>query len=232
MGCDIHMMLEARENGIWQNKSELSNDEWRSGNEPYPKSQPWDGRNYVVFGILAGVRSNLCEPIAPPRGMPFDAHPITKQFMSDYDHTPSWLSLRDIIEYDWTQTIEDGGYVNAYNWAKWRDTGKPYEWSGLVSGSTVIHVEPEDFEAAWQNTIKALGLPETRWPSSHLYQRDGEATKHFLRQFDSPNVYTHVSWKEPLYDRTHHFYGTLVPKLMSISGGNPDNARIVFYFDS
>lgn len=58
MGCDIHCYIEYRQAG---------ESRWQSfGGRINP------GRNYVLFGYLAGVRA-MGPPIVEPRGMPPDA---------------------------------------------------------------------------------------------------------------------------------------------------------------
>lgn len=67
MGCDIHMYVEyrAKDSGHWYTFGQKIN----------------PGRNYRLFGLLAGVRSGE-EPMFQPRGMPEDA-----AFSSRYDNS-------------------------------------------------------------------------------------------------------------------------------------------------
>lgn len=55
MGCDIHPYLEFKKNGEWYYLGEY---------------HIW--RNYLIFGILAGVREENVERISDPRGYPAD----------------------------------------------------------------------------------------------------------------------------------------------------------------
>jgi hypothetical protein len=61
MGCDIHMFVEYRQRM-------QGYDSWRSWGD---RTNP--GRNYELFGLLAGVRSDGDEQMVPSRGMPDDA---------------------------------------------------------------------------------------------------------------------------------------------------------------
>lgn len=57
-------------------------------------------RNYGVFGILAGARSDI-PPLFPPRGVPEDATWKTrKEYLDDCGdfHTASWLSTTEFRE--------------------------------------------------------------------------------------------------------------------------------------
>lgn len=82
MGCDIHMHVECKHDGVWK----------RHDVEIY------DGRNYELFGILAGVRGNST-PISYPKGLPID---VTDEVLQDYDswewatHSASWLTFDEI----------------------------------------------------------------------------------------------------------------------------------------
>jgi len=64
MGCDIHCYLEYRDpNPEWKPQDGVI--QWTGWSRIYP------GRNYEVFGHLAGVRSST-EPVVEPRGVPED----------------------------------------------------------------------------------------------------------------------------------------------------------------
>jgi len=83
MGCDIHPYI-ARRTG----DGDL---------EPFMYSQLDLSRNYLMFGLLAGVRGG--EALFEPRGLP-DGVPFTYQFdydrMEDDAHTASWLTTSEV----------------------------------------------------------------------------------------------------------------------------------------
>lgn len=83
MGCDVHCFLEVQ----------TKNKKWHLYNQPYL------GRNYHLFGLMAGVRSNEEEPIVEPRGLPKDIGKIVKleaKRWQDDAHTHSWLSKEEL----------------------------------------------------------------------------------------------------------------------------------------
>ena len=86
MGCDIHFNVEKQD----------ASGKWRSAT---PKNL-YIGRNYLLFGYLAGVRSNV-DPKFPPRGFPTDASAKVqanyKKWAGDA-HTASYLTLEELIE--------------------------------------------------------------------------------------------------------------------------------------
>jgi hypothetical protein len=85
MGCDIHPSI-ARRTGDGKLK-------------PFMYSRLDLGRDYLMFGLLAGVRGG--EELFEPRGLPDDV-PFTDQFdfdrMEDDAHTPSWLTTAEVMQ--------------------------------------------------------------------------------------------------------------------------------------
>ena len=84
MGCDIHIHSEIKVGGKWLHYD-----------------QPECERDYDLFEKMAGVRGELRNAIAPPRGLPEDANETTKfdakRWGSD-GHSHSWLSASEIAE--------------------------------------------------------------------------------------------------------------------------------------
>lgn len=96
MGCDIHFYVEASIDGEWR-----SADHWDDSEGFLQARYPfYEGRNYSLFGELAGVRGYDKEPIDDPRGLPDDASPevrkAAQQWGNDvFSHT--WLLLEEIL---------------------------------------------------------------------------------------------------------------------------------------
>jgi hypothetical protein len=85
MGCDIHLFIEIRKNGKWVG---ADNDDILCD------------RSYARFAFFADVRNNVdVDPISKPRGLPKDTNCFIKY---DY-HSHSWLSLRELIEFNYDQ---------------------------------------------------------------------------------------------------------------------------------
>ena len=104
MGCDIHSVAERRVNGKW---------------EVIPGLRPFDWRHYGWFGFLANVRNYSAIPsLAQPRGVPVDS-PFRKQAVElgtgpEYDaiyelgdHSYSWLSVEELLAFDYDAPVED-----------------------------------------------------------------------------------------------------------------------------
>ena len=101
MGCDIHLHVEIMVKG-----------EWLHYNHPHL------GRDYALFGKMAGVRG-WSEPIAEPRGLPADATKTTRLDYQHYGtdaHTPSWLNMREIARLERWFTKENPDAYFEENW--------------------------------------------------------------------------------------------------------------------
>lgn len=117
MGSDIHMYCEY-----------MFKDEWKSGDyfmiNPYEEVDKYyvvplyDGRNYELFGILAGIRSNEHEPIATYRGVPNDSCDTIRHEKSEWGndgHSHNWLTYKEIVDRikkDCRKYKNIGGYSN------------------------------------------------------------------------------------------------------------------------
>lgn len=173
MGCDIHVHTEKRvikSDGteVWINTDCFKCNEWKivykiDNNSTYGDSDeddllidyPYKGRDYKLFGILAGVRTDPENIIAEPRGLPDDVSDVTKnQYNEDWCHTPSWLTLKELFKYkqkfDQKRTI----WIKESDWNKYDndelDTNNVYfsnphlpgyikkKWSPLYRGFKVF----------------------------------------------------------------------------------------------
>ena len=100
MGCDIHMCVEVRDDWDDPLKWQIAIGERGS----------YGQRNYVLFGVLAGVRCHDV-PMIPdePRGLPHDVTPETVATLAG-DHTPSWVTLEEIEKFNWDQYTNESIY--------------------------------------------------------------------------------------------------------------------------
>lgn len=91
MGCDIYIIVQKRTDNAWADMPEISVFDWRS---------------YGMFGFLANVRNySAVTPIAEQRGLPADFGSA-----EDYDvgdHSFSWLSVQELANFDYDQSMED-----------------------------------------------------------------------------------------------------------------------------
>lgn len=95
MGCDIHTYVEHRP---------AVTEPW----ELVAGEAPFNWRSYSVFGFLADVRNySAVTPLAEPRGVPDDMSPAVAAEFDDGVHSSSWLSVRELIEFDYDQPMND-----------------------------------------------------------------------------------------------------------------------------
>lgn len=123
MGCDIHIHAEIRVNGKWLHYD-----------------QPECRRDYALFERMAGVRGDVENAIAPPRGLPADASETTKLCSDFYDsdgHSHSWLSSKEIADLadwcngrgrdyafpDWDRWLFGNGYSDFHKYPSDRKEG-------------------------------------------------------------------------------------------------------------
>ena len=77
-----------------------------SGKKSITYPEALDERNYLLFGVLAGVRCFEVTPIAPRRGLPDGMTSEWDQPDDDDaawlgEHSYSWVTLRELEAYPW-----------------------------------------------------------------------------------------------------------------------------------
>lgn len=99
MGCDIHCFIEKADkdyNNFWYQVKLYRVDPYYNDLEVV---RAYDGRDYDLFSILAGVRG-VYEPLVEPRGLPGnlsrDVERESEWFGSDA-HTQTWYDLNELI---------------------------------------------------------------------------------------------------------------------------------------
>lgn len=128
MGCDIHISVEVKprhpmqayntdtktwEDVTWEQvKFPWVIDPW--GHMPSPvddtvdiRWQPYIGRNYLLFALLANVRNNYgVLPIIPERGRP-DGWVEPAGWAAE--HSETWYTLEELLDFGWSNEVYEGG---------------------------------------------------------------------------------------------------------------------------
>lgn len=121
MGADIHLFHEKYDTKTskwescdnWQlnkyyNSEEDTYDIGIDSQNEMKYEVPYDnyiyrGRNYYLFGCLAGVRGNIpC--ISYPRGIPDGVNEWIKKYIDKYGvdgHSHSWYTLEELLDVNW-----------------------------------------------------------------------------------------------------------------------------------
>lgn len=229
MGCDIHFFVEKKVDGAWQLQGEVAPD-----NEGWPGftgPKFYDGRNYNLFAILADVRNGWgfagiktgegFKPIGDARGVPEDASEGYKQLVNGWGvdgHSHSHFLLRELLDYDWTQTTQLQGWCNMSEWRRWsrwnrRNGLGPDQYSGAVSGAGVKHISAEEADALFE------GLS--------AQEADQAVEK-------NATTFALAIWQVPYYIAAGSFVSETIPRLLKLAGGTQhlDDVRIIFFFDN
>jgi hypothetical protein len=221
MGCDIHLFVEVRQqDGAWK-----SVDEWETEDDyihvPYKKSY-YDGRNYDLFAILANVRNGHgfagvktgegFNPIALPKGLPDDVSEQVKQYSDRWDsdgHSHSWLTVAELLAFDWTQTTTKQGWVTWETfdfWVRYPDE-PPENYCVDVSGGKVQHVSNDEMKSRIEECRKTEDYSSLE------------------------SVYTLVQWESTYAVAAGPYWWThTVVWLLRL--GKPEDVRLVFFFDN
>lgn len=235
MGCDIHFYVERRVDGIWVSADKWTPDKYAEEGETRLTvdydDHFYNGRNYDLFAIFADVRNGNgfaevdtgdgFKPIASPKGLPSD---ISEQIFLESEaygcdgHSHSWHTVADLMAYDWTQTTTKRGWVTAEVFAEWANWNRgkglgPKEWSGGVGGGNVKHISIDQMQQIVSETVAGRRF----W--------DAKDDLKALRSY-----YTQISWGIPYWRAGKEFLSEVLPRLWRL--GNPEDVRIVFWFDN
>lgn len=152
MGCDIHMYAERNCGDYWLCSGEVFKDKYFNPNQPlhsYNKiltDEPYQGRNYTLFSLLADVRNNYhIKPISKPRGLPDDVDEEIKKKSDEWDcdgHSHSYFTLEELLAVDWDFTvINNEGLVDEKNYKLFKEIGRPGEWCGWTNNENYKKVK-------------------------------------------------------------------------------------------
>lgn len=121
MTCDIHLFVEVKEKG---NSPWKSVDEWNTEDKDYLHvdydNKFYKGGYHSTFALLADVTNYQdIEPISKPRGLPTDIsrelRTAIRQWGEDA-HSHSFFTLKELLDFDWDKPIQEGGYIDNYQW--------------------------------------------------------------------------------------------------------------------
>jgi hypothetical protein len=177
-------------------------------------------------GIKTGGGIN---PVAEPRGLPDDLSREAALWL-EYagDHTPSYVTLRELLDYDWAQVVEKTGILTAMEYKKWSTYGRaenlpPMSYCGSMCGSGIHEVPAEELDKALE-ALRERAKIEVG-DGQVFYQRLDE-----LIMSELSGVIVRANWTEMYSEAAGTLYTKAIPLLMLM--GAPDDVRLVFNFDS
>ncbi len=200
----------------------------------------YEGRNYDDFAILASVRNGRgfagiktgggFNPIAEPRGVPKNATDEYKAEVRRWDcdgHSHSFITLKELLDYDWEQTTSHQGVVSLSVYADWwRNKGKkgaPQTWCGGVSGGDIVMVSNKEME-------KLILANEDKVKPAEKVGFAFDDVK-----IDGKSHHTVVEWTETYRESATNLQKFTIPLLQAYAekkGLKPQDVRIVFFFDN
>jgi hypothetical protein len=241
MGCDIHLYVEKKDkSGKW-----VTADNWDKTKDVDYERRFYSSRNYSLFAILADVRNecglaakygfsrlvpdaedDIYIPISAPRGLPCGATPEVRAAAEHWEgdgHSYSWLLLSEILAYDWTQVVTRRGWLSVVEYWAWNRWGRyhgeqPKSWCVSVGGGGVKHLTAEAMTAAVDSVLSGL-------PKDAPYATQEQA---IISQLGG--TYAMFEWQVSYYQACAGFWGSAIPKLLHL--GNPEDIRLVFWFDN
>lgn len=241
MGCDIHLFAEARgADGVWRHINEIEDREVYDsetgdvkGFEPRPIPF-YSGRNYGLFGVLAGVRWQCPHgQIAEQRGLPADVSPEVQGEADDWGedgHSHSYLTLAELIAYDWTKPVPETVRVGSRGYAYWQQMSK--NWGEHTPQSIYelgTHHQHYFDQDAKPDRISAVEM-EGRYNAALAEYAETKKDLWATLERHLGNANADMTFPVPLYESFGTFLGKTLPKLFK--HGRHDDVRIVFWFDN
>ncbi|MFD7553108.1 hypothetical protein ACFV9E_01030 [Streptomyces sp. NPDC059835] len=96
MGTDMFGYIEAR----WDRWRDEDDREWHMAIDTM---HLYNGRSYLAFGCLFGVRDNTFRPLAADRGLPPDASEEVRAQLGDGRYGDSWITWAELSATDWNE---------------------------------------------------------------------------------------------------------------------------------
>jgi len=176
----------------------------------------YDGRNYDLFGMLADVRNGRgfagiktgegFKPISLPKGLPDDLSEELendRDSIEDFYHSHSYLTVEELLAYDWEQKTTHCGYVTPSEYLNFKKQGYPTRWTGGLNETSIVsHEEMENYIKENPSLV------------------------------DQSSILTQVTWQEPYKEAASIFYNESLNKLKELVEDSPQDVRMVFWFDS
>ena len=208
MSAEMYAAIEYRNRQGWLAR------EYREASFAVPIDQDYD-----LFAILANVRNgsryegDLFEPIACARGFPADISDEARQACTG-DHSPTWVGLREILDFDWTRSVTKYGYLNGVEYARWDRNVRRAPWPARYHGEEEI--ARLGVAVITEADMQARLRPTPRDPPTDLAA-----------------VYCKASWKEGYALCAEQLWQVLLPPMLLLSRQyGLDNVRLVANFMS
>lgn len=228
MGTDIHAAIEYLDGGKWCAYVAANRNYGKYADEPLLSASIDIHRDYDLFAILGNVRNGKgfggCPTgqgfdfISDSRGVPEDISPEARAALSD-EHSASWVTLGEILGFDWTKTSVKYGVLSSVEFEKWDRMREwqsaPSSYSGDVMGGQTRKISEDEMREYIKSVI---GVSPDR--SAAITRLD-------------PNLYSRVQWTESYAKAGVQLWTTALPVMLKLgSQYGINNVRLVMDFDS
>lgn len=154
MGIDVFIYAEQKENDIWRYYGEFEIDNESEEEIIKPKEIYYPGPNSALNAILANynnyglvdnnnlIREEPYKYISLPRGLPKDLSNEIKvwaDIVEEDMESPSWLLLRELLDFDWNQTIIKRRMVNSRFAHLFKDENKRFPFENWPKGEQISY---------------------------------------------------------------------------------------------
>lgn len=231
MGCDIHAYTEKFDpaTGLWETLDHYSEPE--DGEEIGEVTEVLQlNRNYALFGIMACVRFEDLPTISHVElGIPDDACPEYKAIAAREgdEHSHNYLTFREILDYDWDQTVKLGGAVEGYGLLEFLIKGEP---TSYMDARYVPQKERVQAQELWKQVAAEMGLP------LDITGREDLLANRILRQRVSSFIGDQTvmaEWDQTVSDLTGRQLLEGVKLILNENPGvEPEHIRTTFFFDN
>ncbi|MBQ0088741.1 MAG: hypothetical protein KBT27_05365 [Prevotellaceae bacterium] len=199
------MYAEVYQDGVWHKVGKKFN----SWFVDVMTDRVCDERNeflYCLFGGSDVANTDYCmTPLTDLRGLPEDVSSEIKHnnyFEQSVDISASYLTLDEILKFNWDAEIYKVGNISEYSYKRWKEQGiQPARWNWPVKSNSKI-ISPLEMDMILNGVI----------------ERDRDV-KYFVKV-----NYDYSTYKE----QCKMFYSDALAKLITL--GAPNEVRVVYMF--
>lgn len=206
------MYAEVRKNGVWKKVGELFPSAFK---EMFPNltDRVCDERNVILYELFGWISNKLdkyteIKPISELRGLPDDvSEDIASNDYFRFGGFTSYLTLNEILSYNWEATISRVGRIPEKTYVKWKKDGvTPARWDRHITGEDKKVITSFVMNGILEGSI----------------QRD-EGVKYYVIVEYEPKSYK---------EYCNFFCNTSLPLLLQLvpKGGSYEDVRVVYTF--
>lgn len=159
------------------------------------------------------------------------------------DHSFSWVTLAEVLEYDYDRTTKKRGWVDPWNFELYRRNGKPSSWSG---GGSIEHISSQAMARMIDQGEILFEGDDADWedPSGFIDRGYTTGLQRAMQDWSLPDgsigaqirdkqsYYCLIEWDVPYMDSLKRFRRRMEELREYAPDGDLNRIRLVFGFDS